>query len=245
MPIVAPPKVVLEDITTGAVAGTGNFDKLMQTMSLHMEQEYKKGRIVGKEYSTVYLGALNHVLDKAVEFTLEVDKSWLEIEVLRLQAEKLEVEKLKVSAETDLINAQIPKIQQETLNLVKEGVVLDKTACKLAAEFDLILEQKVKVAMETTLLNQKVATEKAQTDGTNIDALSVLGKQISLYGAQTSGFYRDAEQKGTEILVKSWSVRRTTDDATPADATNKLADKYIGMGVDRLLIGMGADPSQA
>jgi hypothetical protein len=146
----------------------------------------------------------------------------------------------KLDAETQLIGQQKTNLIAEALNIPKQGLVLDGQKCKLDAEFDLLVEQKVKTASETGLLNQKKVTEQAQTNGTGIDANSVIGRQISLYQAQADGFKRDAEQKGTKILVDSWNARRATDEATVADGTNKLADAYIGQAVTKLLAGMGA-----
>lgn len=231
-------KITLEDVTTGVIDGDGNFDKLMKTVALHTHEEYKSSRIRGVEYSTIYLGAMQMVLDAALKFTLEIDKSWLEAEILRLQAEKLEIEKVKVQNESDLIAAQIPLIQQQTINAVKEGIILDKQACKLDAEFDVLMETKLKLIQETLLLLQKTATEKAQTSGAAIETDSVLGKQIALYTAQRDGFHRDAEQKAADIFTKTWSVRRTTNEDTEANNENKLWDPAIGEAMDLLLAGI-------
>lgn len=217
MPYTQLAKIVIGDVTTETLDGSGNFDVLMRTMLLHIEKEYAKGRIKGTEYSTVYLGALNAVLEKAMAFTMEVDKSWLEAEILRLEAEKLEIEKQKVTAEITVLVAQ---------------------ECKLRAEFDVLEQQKLKTIEETGLLAQKRQTELAQTNGAAVTTDSVLGKQIALYGKQTDGFDRDAEQKAAKVMVDTWNVRRTTDEATPADALNGLQDSNVKAAVDALLAGI-------
>jgi hypothetical protein len=68
----------------------------------------------------------------------------------------------------------------------------------------------------------------------------VIGKQKALYGAQTNGYARDAEQKATSILVDTWKVRRTTDEGTVADGVNQLNDSVIGRAVTKLLAGVSA-----
>ena len=68
----------------------------------------------------------------------------------------------------------------------------------------------------------------------------MIGKQKALYGAQTDGVKRDAEQKAAKLLADTWSVRRTTDEATVADATNKLNDATVGRAIEKLLSGIGA-----
>ena len=73
-----------------------------------------------------------------------------------------------------------------------------------------------------------------------MDDNSVIGKQKALYGAQTEGFTRDAEQKAAKLMVDSWNVRRTTDEGTVADSTNMLNDAAVGRAVNKLLSGVGA-----
>jgi hypothetical protein len=145
----------------------------------------------------------------------------------------LDVQKLQIEGETAFTN-------QRRLNAVTENEVMQKTICKLQAEFDVLMEQKLKTTQETTLLGQKTATEKAQTVAAGVDPDSVIGKQKLLYQAQTDGFKRDAEQKAAKLMVDSWNVRRTTDEGTVADSVNKLNDATVGRAVDKMLQGVQA-----
>lgn len=129
---------------------------------------------------------------------------------------------------------------QQALNAVTEDLVLVAQKCKLQAEFDLTVSATSKSAEEILLLAQKTATEKAQTLATGVDDNSVVGKQKLLYGAQTQGFSRDAEQKAAKLMVDTWSVRRTTDEAEEANGINKLDNTFIGRAVEKLLTGVGA-----
>lgn len=71
--------IVVTDITTGSVSGTGVFDKLMLAVKAHISQEYDAGRIKGSDYATVYLGALQSVLAQSVEFVLR--EKLLEVQI--------------------------------------------------------------------------------------------------------------------------------------------------------------------
>jgi hypothetical protein len=64
----------LSDATT-AIDGSGNFDKLMKVVTLHVEAQFTAGRITGTDYATVYLGALQSTLAQAVNFTLNMNKA--------------------------------------------------------------------------------------------------------------------------------------------------------------------------
>lgn len=211
--------VTLTALTTATVDGAGVLDVLMKTMAAHLDVEYAKNRLRGPEYATVYLGSLEAVMQTAVQFLLQRDKATLEAEVIKQQHLLL---------------------TQQTANAVLEGAVLVAQECKLRAEYDVLLATKAKTEEELLLLTWKVATEKAQTTLLGVDDDSVIGRQKSLYIAQRDGFTRDAEQKGAKLLIDTWNVRRTTDEGTVADGTNKLADESIGRVVTKLLAGINA-----
>lgn len=204
--------IAVVDLTQAIISGTGVFDVLMRATKAHLDEEYKSNRIKGSEYSTVYLGAMSAVLQTSLAFLLAQQKTDLEAEILKQQ--KL-------------------NLQQELINLVA-------AECKLRAEFDLLQATLLKTDTETALLTQKVATEKAQTDGIATDPDSILGKQKALYQAQTNGFARDAEQKAAKLLADTWNVRRTTDEGTVADGTNMLNDATVGRAITKMLAGVGA-----
>lgn len=158
-----------------------------------------------------------------------------------LLAEAANIPKIgaKLDAETLLIGQQEANLVLEADNIPKEGLVLDAQKCKFDAEFDLLMEQVTKTTAETGLLTQKKVTEQAQTQNVaSVD--SVVGKQIALYAAQANGFTRDSEQKAAKLMIDSWNVRRTTDEATSANTTNKLDDASVGGAVAKLLAGIGA-----
>lgn len=216
----------LEELTTISTDGTGVFDVLMRANKAHLEQEFTLGRIKGVEYSTVYLGSLEAVMRASLEFLLQREKSRAEIALVEAQTAKVE--------------AEVALVEQQTANAVIEATVLQAQKCKLDAEFDLLQSNKLKTAQETALLLWKTNTEQAQTQGAGVDANSVVGRQMALYQAQANGFLRDAEQKAAKIMVDSWNVRRTTDEGTTANGTNKLDDGSVGRIVNRLITGVGA-----
>jgi regulator of replication initiation timing len=218
--------ITLGDLTSEAKAGLGVFDVLMRAQKVHLEQEFKQGRIKGPEFATVYLGSLEAILTAATAFLLQKDKSYQEAQLIGAQISK--------------VNAEIELVRQQAANAVVEKQVLEAQVCKLKAEYDAIVATLEKTAEEKELLRWKTITEKAQTTTTGVDMDSVIGKQKALYAAQTEGFARDAEQKAAKAMLDTWSVRRTTDSATVADDVNKLNDAAIGRAVEKLLTGVGA-----
>lgn len=259
--------ITINDLTLTTLEGTGIFDVLMRATKTHLEAEFNKNRIKGPEYSTVYLGSLESVMRTSLEFLLqrqkisleaqlmeqqvlvaqaEVEKANAQVELAKQQVlqskvelEILQLNKDKIPAEIAHLNAQTALLGQQKLNAVIEGEVLTNQVCKLKAEYDLLMLQKDRTTAETSLLTQKIATEKAQTTEIGVDANSILGRQKNLYLAQTEGFARDAEQKAATLLADTWKVRRTTNEDTIADSTNKLDDPTIGKAIQKLLSGIG------
>lgn len=239
--------VPIADLTQTTLDGGGVFDVLMRSVKTHLEAEFQKDRIKGPEYATVYLGSLDAVMRTSLDFLLQRQKIALEAELMAQQVLIAQAEVLKANAQVQVALAEIEKValELEIMELSKakipaEIAVLQATKCKLDAEFDLIKEQTIKVAQETLLLAQKVVTEAAQVSGLGVDADSVIGKQKALYGAQTAGFARDAEQKAAKLLADTWNVRRTTDEGTVADGTNMLNDATVGRAINKMLTGVGA-----
>jgi uncharacterized protein (DUF3084 family) len=254
-----------DQVTTNDINGTGAFDTLMQSMSKHIQQEYDANRIRGTDYSTVYLGGLQSAMQQSIQFVLQknqadlvekqgqlVDKQIIktdqEILLMQTQVQKMEFERdLTEQQIQNLITEKLKSesetagIEQNTANAIIQGTILTAQECKIRAEFDLLVEQKLKTGSEISLLNQKKVTETAQVVGVGIDATSVIGKQNALYQAQTNGFQRDAEQKAAKIMVDTWGIRRTTDaDNVAPTAQNRLLDEDIGLAVNALLTGVNA-----
>lgn len=259
-------EIKVDDLSQAKVDGEGVFDVLMRSTKAHLDQEFRLNRITGPEYSTVYLGSLQQVMQTSLEFLLQKNRIGLEAELLKQQillAQK-ELEKadkeleladkqielaelnvkiqeqmlLKVPAEIALLEAQAQLTIQQTVNAETENTVLKAQKCKLDAEFDLISQNVLKVGAEMTLLSQKTLTERAQITSMGVDEDSVIGRQKRLYHAQTEGFKRDAEQKAAKILIDAWGIQRSTDEGIQANDQNMLYDPSVGRVVNKLITGV-------
>ena len=259
----------VEKLTEAKLNGTGVFDVLMRATKAHLEEEFSKNRIKGGEYSQVYLGSLTVVMEQSLKFLLDKDKSFLETalidaqvrladaqvrlvekqilkedqeaELRAAQVAKLNRETLFIDAQETHLGAQTGKVEQDTANAVIEGQNLLLQQSLLNAQINLTTAQKTSTDAQSALVIQKTITEKAQTIAANVDEDSVIGKQKNLYQAQTNGFLRDAEQRAAKLMADTWMARRTTDEGTVADGTNKLNDVTIGAAITKLLQGVGVN----
>jgi hypothetical protein len=142
-------------LTSQSLPGTGVFDVLMNTNKLHLLEEYKAGRITGEEYTTVYLGMLNSVMQASVQFLLNFQ-----------QEEKIQAEIALVRQKTvtELANTDntIPLGLGFNGDTTVEGLVaLQKE--KLELEKTLAASEIKKADAEQLLLRYKGTTEVAQT----------------------------------------------------------------------------------
>ena len=219
LPEVTP--ITINDITTGSVNGTGIFDKLMQTVTAQLLSEFQAGRITKTDYGQVYLAALNATMQQAIQFALSKDQAALQAatlaaqyELIALQKAQLELQNEKLALEKDIASQQVLLTAAQ---VAKTNSDIDANTAQIA------------------LINQKKVTEIAQTtDGYN----GVVGKQISLYNAQITGFTRDAEQKAAKLALDVLSTQISVDDTTTVENTN-MHNAAIGAFVAKLATGVG------
>jgi hypothetical protein len=241
-------EITVSDLTTGEISGNGVFDQLMRSTETHLVKEYEKSRIKGSEYATVYLGALQAVMDRSLQFLLAEQRTDLEAQLLTKQVATETLNQNLITEQTGnatkqgkQIEAQTALINEQTANAIIEGTVLTAQKCKLEAEFDLIVQQKLKTVAETALLAQKKVTESAQVTGDGVADNSVIGKQKLLYTAQTAGYLRDSELKVGKLMSDSWNVRKTMDSSGTVNTFETgLTDAHIGSAINAMLTGIGA-----
>lgn len=176
------PPLTIEDLTV-AMGGTGAFDKLMTSVSEHIESQKKKGTISSNDYATVYLGGMQAVLSTALEFLLRKRKESLEAQLIEAQIRLADVEVIKAEAQVELVQAEILKTQAE-LPLVEaqvrkveaEIIILEKQGLKIPAEIALLEQQK-------TNLEDELLTNEKQRNKLDDDLITA-GKQRELLDKQ-------------------------------------------------------------
>jgi hypothetical protein len=110
---------------------------------------------------------------------------------------------------------------------------------------DLLPAQIDKLAAEIALLGQKKSTEEAQIKDIvdDLAVVGVIGKQKLLYGKQTDGFDRDAEQKAAKMMIDTWAIRVSAGAPEGVVPTNMGGSQAnIRLAVDDMLRGIGVEP---
>ena len=188
----------IADVTTGSLDGTGSFDVLMQTMTLHLMREYTAGRITGDVYAKAYIEVLNATLAQATQFV---------------------VSQAQVAANDELLAAQIRQIDSNILTNEAQVRQIDG---------------------QIELLGYQGISEQAKYLDT-VNGLTIagtIGKQKEIYAAQAKGFKDSALQSAAKTMIDTWSVRRTTDEATLTSPESKLYDGNIGNAIQEMFTSL-------
>ena len=134
----------IEDFTKVDIKGDGVFDKLLRTFRIHLQEEFDKNRIVGKQYSDAFIQGYLGIERDAIELMLAKEKQALEIKLLKSQIAGQE-------KQNQLIDAQIA------------GIVLDNVA-KDFNNTKMLPEQLAQIIKENDILDVD-----RQTKGYNLN----------------------------------------------------------------------------
>lgn len=179
----------------------------------------------------------------------QIHKEMAQTEMLHLEME------YKFPKELALIDGQIANMKAEIALKEKELALRDKQLAISVIELG-IKEQQLALARyefevkapaevrsinaQADLYNQKVVTEKAQTDASVIGKGSVIDHNNKVLAQQAISYDNDSKLKATSMLVDTWKVRRNDDpDEAPVNDINKLADPNIGTAVVKVLQSVG------
>lgn len=103
----------VDELTSGAVAGTGVFDKIMSSLNAHIESQYQKGIIGKSEVASVYIAAIQAVLPQAVQFVLSNEQSYWQSKLLQIQAQNAYLERARLVAEVETAKLVAYRAQAE------------------------------------------------------------------------------------------------------------------------------------
>lgn len=225
-------KIDVEDITTGGLNGTGDFDILFRTMATHLDAEFSKNRLRGTDYATVYMGTAQMVMSESIKFALS--KHGAELNAASTLASILKIEADTALAEEQLakLRAETKLIEQQTLNAVTQNNVMLQQIAKLVAETELTgLKGKTEIAQTVNV----AVDEKDHTDG-------IIGAQRRVYRAQHEGFNRNAEQQLAKLMADAFNVQYTTLDGldiVPADFN--LGSQDVAAVMEKAAEGVGVN----
>lgn len=155
----------IEDFTKVDIKGDGVFDKLLQTFRIHLQEEFDKNRIVGKQYSDAFIQGYLGIERDAIELMLAKEKQALEIKLLESQIAGQEKQNQLIDAQIagivldnvakDFNNTKM--LPEQLAQIIKENDILDVDRRTKGYNLDFILPAQLQ-----NMLAEKLQTE-AQT----------------------------------------------------------------------------------
>jgi hypothetical protein len=198
-----------EDLTSGAVDGTGTFDVLMRGFKAHLKEEYNATRITGAEYTKAFITLTQSAMQSAVQFLLGRDAAYWQAVLAQSQAitARLALETAKVQYLATLMEALNIRANYALtkLKLATEDVQFATGEYQLN---NILPQQKLLLVEQTEAA--RAQTLNARSDGTTI--VGLLGKQKDLYSQQITSYQRDAEIKAGKLFTDAWTVQKTIDE---------------------------------
>lgn len=238
--------------------GTGVFDQLMVAVENHIEEQYDSGRITGTDFATVYLGAVQSVLQQSMSFLLEEQKADKEADLLQAKIDSevknseaggvIDLQKQKLQEEIDLVIAKTAEAYQQIdasrQDTVRRNLLNSKEVIKLDKETELVITQNAELLLNGPIerdlkTEQAIAVTSGALDGTNktnADVAFVNAREIEQEAATVRN---DAESLQKILLMTA----QTTGFAT--DAKQKLLKQmYEGRAVSVSISGdVGVHPA--
>ena len=155
----------IEDFTKVAIKGDGVFDKLLQTFRIHLQEEFDKNRIVGKQYSDAFIQGYLGIERDAIELMLAKEKQALEIKLLESQIAGQEKQNQLIDAQiSGIVLDNVAKdfnntkmLPEQLAQIIKENDILDVDRRTKGYNLDFILPAQLQ-----NMLAEKLQTE-AQT----------------------------------------------------------------------------------
>jgi|JYMV01.1.fsa_nt_gi hypothetical protein len=207
------------------VTGSGIFDDLMEAANAHLSAQFNLGRITGKDYATVYLGALQSSLQGSVQFILG-----------KQQADK----------QADLVTKQIITEEKKTLDVLSTTAVRDTQSGK-----DSVIKDK----QALDVVNQTTNRSAAQTTSENNaiqqrllvinQAATELKKALDLVSATTvrntqstkDSSLKDAQKTKTDSETDVLSQKEITEYAQTQQTTKTAPNANSILGKQGTLYG--------
>lgn len=230
------PSIKMEDLTEGKTGGSGVFDRLMTSVTAHLDRERSAGRITNNDFAKSYVDFSNGALSAAIQFLLQKDQAhWqalsaqtaAKLALVQLVTANVALEEAKyrmrlmahqsagAEAQTAMIKMQLAtaKIEYCTAEYRLENI--------LPKEADILLEQKGQieaqtanvVATTTDLLPEQVRSAAAQADTVEYQLANHMPKQTLL---MTEQIHVTKEQ---HEAARAQTLDTRSDNTTPVTGT--------------------------
>lgn len=209
--------VDVTDITTGAISGTGYFDKFMAAINVQIDLQFGKQRLQKADFATVYLGSLQLALQQAVAYVATVEQ-------VTASTSRSAAENALLNQKTLTEKAQIHDDTADATTVV-EGAIGQQRALQAQQALGFVrdAEQKaLKIILDTWSISKSVvgSTLPAPDGALNPDIADMIVKLRTGIGITESIYAGVADAGPNQIVATGAFVQLTAVDST--DRTDGL-----------------------
>lgn len=217
------PIIEIESLTEGKAGGSGVFDRLMTSVTAHLDRERTAGRITNNDFAKSYVDFSNGAMGAAIQFLLQKDQvRWAalaaqtqaKLALVSLATAQVGLEEAKyrmrlmayqaagAEAQTALLKMQLATARVEfcTAEYNLENI-LPKQADNLVAQ-KLQIEAQTESITRTTedLLPEQVRTAEAAADAQIYQTANILPQQLEQLIEQTKVTTEQYETQRAQTL---------------------------------------------
>jgi len=144
----------------GTVTGSGIFDNLMEAVNVHLDAQYESGRLTGKDYATVYLGAMQSTIQQSITFVLGEQTADKQAELLAKQVATEEKKATDVASSTTVRNTQ--STNDTALKTAQTNLATNQGATEIKKALNIVSDTALK-DQQKLLTVEQTATEANKT----------------------------------------------------------------------------------
>ena len=177
--------ITTEEITAGTLKGEGVFDKLMDTISVHLTSEFTAGRISGGDYSKVYSAAIQATIQQSLTFVLSRQEADAQAEILKTQKELLDIQIVGAGLDNTIKTKQATKLDSDIALTNQQLNIATVQAANLTAEGLNIPKQGAQIDATVLDIQQKTAIGVIQAANLTADGLNIPKQGLQIEATTT------------------------------------------------------------
>lgn len=208
----------VNELTSGAVAGDGVFDKLMSALNAHIESQYHKGVIAQSDVAKVYVAAIETAFPQAIQFLLSSQTAYWQAKLIQIQTQNAWLERARLNAEIQTARLVAYKTQAEAFT----AQVNANTAAATFANAKLNL---VATLQQINSQETREAIDQANYDASYVQTHSTLPGGGAIGGMAQKDMLLKDEQIATQeaqqsLLAAQVNVQRAQTYNTNSDGSS-------------------------
>jgi hypothetical protein len=186
-------RLTVKAFTGGEKEGNGIFEELMRTAKSHLSNEFENQRITGAQFTTAYVAMMETSMAQGAAYLLQYELTNQNILLMQKQIEGADLS-------NELIEAQIAKMEAETLYIQKQTLHMDDLILKTKEDVKLVTEQIAGAIQGTVLAVLQEDVIDGQIDG-QLEATKMVIQQTVNALAENTSIIKGQLKTDSEIQI--------------------------------------------